>query len=263
MKFRALLARSFPRTSTKLKAPRGVRNSDTSQTSTSDGTYSYYTIGTGSETDELPDSLQRPLHYQSDTAAPTMLNTTAARRASAPFGSHETPAQEIARLRAINFDLAQQLEKAEQDLERRNASMAEMEVDLVRLFEKSKKQEAKQEKLEAENERLQEEVGAENERLRAQVKRLSTSKWTPWRGLKKRLVEAAETLKVAENQIAGMKYIIKDLTRERNDLRNNLDKAVSELHDLQMRSVGRRGSRTDSGMHRHSSVHSSFGGGFI
>lgn len=252
MKFRALLARSFPRTSTKLKAPRGVRNSDTSQTSTSDGTYSYYTIGTSSETDELPDSLQRPPHYQGDTAAPTMFNTTAARRASTPFSSHETPAQEIARLSAMNFDLAQRLEKAEQDLERKQASIADTEENLVRLFEISQKQLA-----------MQEEMEAENERLRALVKRISTSKWTPWRGLKKRLVEVAETLKAAETQIAGMKYIVKDLTRERNILRSDLDKAASELHDLQMRSVGRRGSRTDSGMHRHSSVRSSFGGGFI
>ncbi|PPJ50260.1 hypothetical protein CBER1_04893 [Cercospora berteroae] len=181
-----------------------------------------------------------------------MFNTTAARRASTPFSSHETPAQEIARLSAINFELAQQLEKAEQDLERTRASMADTEENLVRLFEISQKQVTKQEEMEA-----------ENERLRALVKRLSISKWTPWRGLKMRLVEVAETLKFAEDQIAGMKYIIKDLTRERNELRSDVDKAVSELHDLQMRSVGSRGSRTDSGMHRRSSGRSSFGGGFI
>ncbi|CAK1356473.1 unnamed protein product [Cercospora beticola] len=84
----------------------------------------------------------------------TLLNPECTRPQQQSIDSTQQPRNSCSSLSAINFDLAQQLEKAEQGLERRHASMAEMKEDLVRLWKGSKEQEAKREEAEAESKRL-------------------------------------------------------------------------------------------------------------
>ncbi|KAF2215433.1 hypothetical protein CERZMDRAFT_82444 [Cercospora zeae-maydis SCOH1-5] len=254
MQLRAVLARFTSRPLRMHKLARKTCGNDTNRNSFSDKTStsaSYFTIEERSQVGESPNtSLQQPIHHQTDIPHATTYKTSAERMLPR-LDYQDNAASEIARLSAINCDLAEHLEKAEQDLSRKHVSMAEMEESLVKLWEHAKEYEAKREKAEA-----------ENERLHTLVDRLSTSKWRPMRNLRKRLSDVATSLKVAESQIAAMKQIIRDLTRERNQLREDLGKAVSELYDKTMEDVERAGDRAGGSMFR-SSVRSSFGGGYI
>ncbi|KAM3417005.1 hypothetical protein BST61_g8588 [Cercospora zeina] len=254
MQLRAVLARFTPRPLRMHRLARNARGSDTNRNSFSDKTStsaSYFTIEERSQVGKSSNiSHQQPLQHQTEIPLPATPKTPA-ERMPPRLDDHENAASEIARLSAINCDLAEHLEKAEQDLSRKHVSMAEMEEGLVKLWELAKEHEAKREEAEA-----------ENERLRALVDRLSTSKWRPMRNLRERLSNVAASLKVAESQIAAMKQIIRDLTKERNQLREDLGKAVSELYNRTMEDIDRSGDQAGNSMGR-SSVRSSFGGGYI
>lgn len=141
------------------------------------------------------------------------------------------------RLRILNHELAEHLDRAELDLSLKHVVIAEMEEDLTASRDMASKHEAKQIELEKENVRLS--------RL---VDLLATSRWRPMRQLKQRLLDVDARARLAEGQVAMMKEVLAEQLNERADFREE----AYELWDAILRTGEQAGAldRADRAMNR-------------
>ncbi|KAI5357170.1 hypothetical protein Slin15195_G054110 [Septoria linicola] len=144
---------------------------------------------------------------------------------------------ENARLRVANHRLAEHLEKLEQDLARKQATLAELENELELLWDTAN-----------EHQRQRWKLRDENAALTAQVEALSTSKWRPLRQLRERLLEVDSRARLAESQVLTMKELLATAVKERRELREE----AYELWDAILHTGEQQGvlDRADRAMNR-------------
>lgn len=144
---------------------------------------------------------------------------------------------ENARFRVANHELAEHLDRLEQDLARKQATLAELETELELLWDTAN-----------EHQRQPSQLRDENAVLTAQVEALRTSKWRPLRQLRASLLETDTRARLAGSQVMTIKEVLSDAVKERRELREE----AYELWDAILHTGEQQGAldRADRAMNR-------------